>query len=166
MKILSLLTTFALGTCLILTACNEEKVVKTAREVGEEGADFVEKVGPESEVSGTPAVPPATISVEETITSVSQSGGLLKLAPGVATAVIDRWVETLRGNPLVDDNDLLVENLVALKMELGQSNINGEKVGEYLENLARETEQAAEDNDNEMVEKLAQVLEEAAEALD
>lgn len=159
---LACLLTLALG----LAACNQDKVVTTAREVGEEGAQLVEKIGPESERAGTPAVPAATITVEETVGAVTAAQGLLKLSPSVAGGVIDRWVETLRGNPLVDDNDLLVENLVYLKTLLGASPIDSDEVSEVLENLARETMQAAEDNDNKLVGQLAEALEAAAEELD
>ena len=148
------------------TACDDDKVNRRAREVGEEGSEFVEEVGPESEESGTPAVPTATITIGETMNAVETSNGLLALSPAAATGVIDRWIQTLRGNPLVDDNDILVDNLLKLKSLLSRPTIDGEAVGEILENLAEETEEAAEDNDDELVEKLADILHDAADALD
>lgn len=145
-------------------ACGDSS--KVEREVGEEAADLVEAITPESQRAGDPAEVPAMISVEETIGAVTSAGGLLKLSPANATGVIDKWIESLRGNAAVDDSDLLVENLTKLKDLLMSPNIDGKKVSEVLENLARETKQAAEDSDNMMVKSLSDVLYKAAEQLD
>ena len=154
---------------LALAACNDgnpDTTVDIATEVGEEVGEFFDKVGPDEEAGGEVPIPPATISIDETAGAVNSAGGLLKLSPAAATGVIDRWIETLRANPLIDDNEDMVRDLTALKLELGKGSIDGKAVSRLLDNLADETEAAARDNDYKPAAVLAEILEEASEALD
>ena len=149
-----------------LAACNDERTTTAAREVGEEVAQVVDKIGPESATTPLPPPPPALISVDETAAAVEGAGGLLKLSPAAATPVIDKWIGTLSGNLHVDDSDLLVEDLRRLRAALAEPSIDGDEVEDILERLARETKQAGQDADNASVLALAELLEEAGEALD
>lgn len=159
------LTLFA--TALCSAACNmDAPAPESAEEVGEEAAEFVEAVGPASEVPGDVAAPVPLTSARETLELAGLAGGLTSMSPSSATAVIDNWIGTLRANPDVDDADDLVEDLTELRTLLAANPIDGEAVGEVLEELAEETEEAADDADDEAVERLAKALEEAAEALD
>ena len=165
MKGVQLLLGVALAATVTSVACDNGEHT-TQREVAEEAAQVVEAIGPESAESAPGSAPAAMTTPEATLAAMSGAGGLLQMGSTAAMASIDQWIGTLRGNDLIDDSDLLVENLEALKAELGRAPVNGERVGEILENLARETKQAAEDADNAAVERLGDVLEEAAEALD
>ena len=157
-----------LAAALIATAaCNmDAPSPDSAEEVGEEAAEFVEAVGPDSEVPGDVAAPVPLTSAQETLELAEVAGGLTSMSPSSATAVIDNWIGTLRANPDVDDADDLVEDLTELRTLLAATPIDGEAVGEVLEELAEETDEAADDADDEAVERLAEALEEAAEALD
>ena len=147
-------------------SCSEEKGDTVKREVSEEAADIVNAVGPESAAPPEPTAPPALTTPEATTSAISQAGGLTALPLAAANESIDLWIGSLRGNGVVDDSDILVENLTKLKGLLAASPINGEEVGNVLEILARETKQAADDADNAAVKALAEALEEGAGSLD
>lgn len=152
---------------LTLPACNmDSPAPESAEEIGEEAAELVEAIGPDSEEAGELAPEIAVTTPEETLTLVESAGGLTALPIGSATAIIDNWIETLHTNPAVDDSDDLARGLTRLKALLQQTPIDGEAVGELLGKLAAETEEAAEDSDDEAVGALAELLEEAGEALD
>ncbi len=150
----------------LLAACSEEKGDQIKREVSEEAGDIVNAVAPADAKRPAPTAPPALTSPQETITAVEVAGGLLQLPISAAQETIDKWIGTLRGNLIVDDSDILVENLVKLKAELAKSPIDKRRVSEVLEILARETLQAGDDADNSAVTALGNVLVEAADALD
>lgn len=151
---------------LTLAACDEDRRRTAAREVSEEVEPFVEELGPESAETPTPPAPPATITAAETTAAIEAAGAVTALPVSAATGVIDRWIETLAGNLYVDDSDLLVEDLRQLRAQLAKPSIDGGEVGDILERLARETEQAGESADDASVLRLAEWLEEAGEALD
>ena len=151
----------------VFAACNlGSPSPESAEEVGEEVGEFVEGITPASAKAGEATAPPALTTPGQTLAAAEEAGGLLALAPAAATAAIDQWVGTLRGNPDVDDADDLVDDLARLRELLGASPVDGEAVAEVLEDLARETRQAARDADNEPVAALAEALEAAAEQLD
>lgn len=157
---------FALATVVVFGACGENGGDTLKREISEEAGDIVNAVAPEDAKRPAPTAPPAATSVEETMTAVEGAGGLTRLPAAAATAAIDQWIQTLNGNLLVDDSDLLVENLLALREELSRSSVDGERVATLLDRLARETRQAGDDADDDSVKALAKVLEEAAEGLE
>ena len=150
---------------LSFVACDTSRTNERAGEVGEEGAEFVEELGPDRESAGEVAVPMQMTTPEETLTAVESAGGLLKLSPDAAVSNIDKWIGSLTAHPYVDDSDDIVEDLNKLKMLLMQSPIDGEEVGEVLDELSDETEEAADDANSTSVRMLAQALEAAAEAL-
>ena len=151
----------------VFAACNlGSPSPESAEEVGEEVGEFVEKITPARARAGEVDVPPALTTPEETLAAAAEAGGLLALPAAAATAAIDRWIGTLSANPAVDDSDDLVADLTRLRELLRASPVDGEAVAEVLEDLARETRQAARDADSEPVAALAEALDAAAEQLD
>ena len=151
---------------LALGACGNDSPTDIASEYGEEAADLRRALEPDAVEAGEVTPPAPAITVEETLAGATAAGGLLKLSPAAATAVIDRWVVTLTGNPTVDDADDLRRDLGILRELLAAPTVDGDAVAEVLEDLAEETGEAADDADSALVEKLAEALEAAADALD
>ena len=155
-----------LSLCTLLIACDQSQVRDTASEVSEEGTEFIQAIGPDEAVPPLPPAPEVQITPQETLSEAQAAGGLLRLSPTVATAIIDRWLATLGGNLHIDDTDLMVVNLRRLRDLLQAETIDRNAVHEVLEALAQETRQAADDADNAAVEALGDALHEAAEALE
>ena len=156
----------SLLTITLLTSCGNENDHSTQREVSEEATELVNAVAPNDVGVPEPSAPAPMIIPEDALSEIQGAGGLLKLGVPAAQTMIDKWIGTLRGNDLIDDSDLLVENLMKLKVELARQPINKDEVGEILENLGRETLQAADDADNLAVKKLGEAISATAEALD
>ena len=167
----SVLRSFAACLCgyalLTVAACADSgnATPELAEEIAEEAGEFVEAIAPEGAEVGEVPVPAALTTPEETLTAIDGAGGLLRLAPAAATGVIDKWIGSLRAHPYVDDSEDLVADLEKLRALLAAPTIDGEAVGEVLDDLSDETEQAARDADSEVVARLADILDEAADAL-
>ena len=159
-----LLTFLLLGS--LIGACGGDGSTPVAREVGEEVAEVIREIGPEDDLDDPTNVPPALISIEQTLQAAPDANALLGLAPAAATGVIDLWIGTLDGNTAIDDTDRLVEELRRLKSLLAAAPIDGDAVSDVLHRLANETDDAADDADSEIGEQLAELLEDAADALD
>ncbi len=160
----SLITFFA-AIALITTACGDGPT-PVAREIGEEGAELVKEIGPRDDDEAPTRIPPAHISIDETLGAISGERGILGLAPAMAIDIIDKWMKTLAGNTAIDDSDRIVEELLYLKKLLLTTPIDADEVSDVLESLAEQTEDAAEEAENVAVEKLAELLDDASDALD
>ena len=150
------------------SSCDADKNRDRAGEISEEVGEGLSAVGLEPAGAEPPsdthedAVGPDEFLAEATATDPV----LLGLSREVALDFIDRWIRTLEGNRKVDDFDILVSNLRALETQLQSGSPDPEALEDIFESLARETKQAAKDNDSEVVERIAELLDEAAEALD
>lgn len=165
MKYLQTPFAFLFALLVGLTACDLSSP-KNVDEIGEEAAEFVEEIGPNSERSGEVSIPTPLTTPEETVAAVEEAGGLLKLTSDAAVSTIDKWIGTLQTHPGVDDSDDLVDDLKTLKDLLLTTPIDGDKVSDVLRSLANETEDAAKDANSEVVMTLSKALEAASETLD
>lgn len=144
---------FALLLPLALIACknNEaEAVVEEAIETTESTVD----------VNAMPEADASMVSINETMTAITNAGGLTSMSPDAAVAAIDGWTSKLQGQAGAEN---IVANLNALKTELTAGSINGAAVGEILVKLGTETASVAPDN--MALQGLATTLQQAGASL-
>lgn len=77
--------------------------------------------------------------LEDTLTTF-QKGGEVSAAQGVM--LIDGWLQALQGDPNLDQ---LESQLTELRAELQSGQPNSGHIGQLLENLAHQAQQAAEE---------------------
>ena len=113
----------------------QEEVNDAMEELREEQAELAE----EMREAGMPDLTdPATV-----VQAVQNAGGLTKLDPSTAVAVIDGYVAKLSG---MDGTDGITSKLRELKGELTQSSIDGSKVGALLKDLGMNTTNVGQGN--------------------
>ena len=113
----------------------------------------------EMETPAAPAMPAPEL--QSTIEAVQSAGGDITALPaGAAVSNIDTWIGKLSS---MDGTDGIVSDLESLKGELGAGSINGERVGELLDNLSDQTRSLG--GGNAMLNTLADALEAGAEKL-
>ena len=108
--------------------------------------ETVEDVDLDTEVAAPVGTMPGAegVSINETVDAVRNAGGdITAIPPGAAVGVIDGWIAKLSGTPGATN---VVNGLQSLKAELTSGNIDGNKVGGILNNLATETRSMAPNN--------------------
>jgi hypothetical protein len=112
-------------------------------------------------VEAPPATPQTNPLLQSTVDAVQTNGGdITALSPYTAVANIDNWIDELRN---MEGTDGIVNDLEALKMELGMDNIDGGKVSNLLSSLASSTRQVG--NGNPGLNALASALDAGASKL-
>lgn len=145
---------FALLLPIALFSCKNNEAEAVVEDVA------VETTEAATEMNAMPEADAAMVSINETMTAITNAGGLTSMSPDAAVAAIDGWASKLQGQPGAEN---IVANLNELKTQLTSGNINGAVVGDLLTKLGTET--AALAPDNMALQGLATTLQQAGASL-